>query len=296
MFKKWFVHKNWVILLAASAVLMLVVLAMGLGHIRFLPGRPLPRGESSTIQVSVEKIAAQIADIPFWKQLVFWGLVFIFIIIVASFFSPELRKRIILYFLRFALFVLALFFILTHFRNLFSGLELIGAVAPDTNSAPLPDSAPTIFTPPQISHSLLFLVSLGLVLLMALILFFSGRWYLRRQRLNREAQPLEAMAEVARNSLAGISAGQDWEDAIIRAYARMSDIVSARRGLQRRMGVTPAEFADRLESAGLPADSVHRLTHLFEAARYGARQASREDKAEAVACLTSILKACGVGQ
>jgi Domain of unknown function (DUF4129) len=296
MLKRFFEHENWVILLAALAVLMLVLLAMGLGHIHFQPGRPLARWESITIQVSVEKIAAQIADIPFWKQLVFWGLVFILIVIVASFFSPELRKRIILYFLRFALFVLALFYILTNFRNLFAGLDLIGPVASDANSGPTLDSAPTFFTPPQIPISLLYMVSLGVVLVLAAILFLAGRWYLRRPRQNREPQPLEDLAEIARASLANISSGRDWEHAIIEAYARMSEVVGARRGLRRRMDLTAAEFAGRLETAGLPAQAVQRLTRLFEAARYGAGQPSRDETAEAVVCLTTVLQACGVDE
>jgi len=294
MLKRFFAHKNWVIILSAFAVLMLVVLAMGLGHIHFQPGRPLAHGESTTIQVSVEKIAAQIADIPLWKQLIFWSLVFILIVIVASFFSPELRKRIILYFLRFALFVLALFYLLNNFRNLFAGLDLIGSVASKANSPTGAESAPEVFTPPQVPNSLLYLVSLGVVLVLAAVLFLTGRWWLRRQRLNRISQPLENLAEIARSSLADISSGQDWENAIIKAYARMSEVVSYRHGLQRRMDLTASEFASRLETAGLPAEAVRRLTRLFEAARYGTGQASREETAEAVACLTTVLQACGV--
>jgi hypothetical protein len=294
MLKRFFAHKNWVIFLAAFAVLMLVVLAMGLGNIHFQPGRPLARGESTTIQVSVEKIAAQIADIPLWKQLIFWSLVFILIVIVASFFSPELRKRIILYFLRFALFVLALFYLLNNFRNLFAGLDLVGSVGSNANTPPGAESAPEVFNPPQVPNSLLYLVSLGVVLVLAAILFLTGRWWLRRQRMNRDSQPLENLAEIARSSLADISSGQDWENTIIKAYARMSEVVSYRHGLQRRMDLTASEFASRLETAGLPAEAVRRLTRLFEAARYGTGQANHEETAEAVACLTVVLQACGV--
>ena len=294
MQKRFFAHKNWVIFLSVFAVLMVIILAMGLGQIHFRPGRPLAHGESVIIQVSVEKIAAQIADIPFWKQLIFWGLVFILIAIVASFFSPELRKRIILYFLRFALFVLALFYILNNFPNLFARLNLIGSAASRANTPPGAGSAPVVFTPPHIPNSLLYLVSLGVVLLLAAVLFLTGRWWLRRQRLNRDSQPLENLAEIARSSLADISSGQDWENAIIKAYVRMSEVVSYRHGLQRRMDLTASEFASRLETAGLPAEAVRRLTRLFEAARYGTVQASLEETAEAVACLTTVLQACGV--
>ena len=74
----------------------------------------------------------------------------------------------------------------------------------------------------------------------------------------------------------------------------MGEVVSARRGLQRADATTPREFAERLERAGLPADAVKRLTRLFEAVRYGSRLSDQSDVNEAVACLNSILQACGV--
>jgi hypothetical protein len=71
MVKKFFDQKNWVIILAAMSLLALVVVASGLGDLHFLPGRPLARAESTGLQVSVEKIAAQIESVPVWKQVVF---------------------------------------------------------------------------------------------------------------------------------------------------------------------------------------------------------------------------------
>ncbi len=60
--------------------------------------------------------------------------------------------------------------------------------------------------------------------------------------------------------------------------------------------MTPREFAERLQMTGLPAESVLRLTRLFESVRYGAHQSSQKEINEAVACLNSILSACGVAQ
>ena len=57
--------------------------------------------------------------------------------------------------------------------------------------------------------------------------------------------------------------------------------------------MTAAEFARHLEAAGLPSESVQRLTHLFESARYGANRSSRSDADDAVACLSAIVAACG---
>jgi hypothetical protein len=73
----------------------------------------------------------------------------------------------------------------------------------------------------------------------------------------------------------------------------MSDVVSDRRNLHRAVAMTPHEFALRLEQAGLPGDSVTRLTRLFEGVRYGDRKSGPKDVNEAVSCLKIILHYCG---
>lgn len=60
----------------------------------------------------------------------------------------------------------------------------------------------------------------------------------------------------------------------------------------RSAGMTPTEFAEHLESAGLPRDSVQGLTHVFEKVRYGAQNINPEEIKEARQYLTSILEAC----
>ena len=73
----------------------------------------------------------------------------------------------------------------------------------------------------------------------------------------------------------------------------MSEVVSRTRGLSRQEAMTPTEFAFRLKRAGLPGDSVQRLTHLFESVRYGARKPAKNEINEAVSCLNVILHYCG---
>ena len=283
-------------LLAGLAVLLLIVLAAGLGNIHFQTARPISLGESTTIQLSFEEIAEDIGNIPFSEQVVFWGLVFILVIIVSSLLSPELRKRIILFFLRFALFAVALFYISRKFRTSFPELGLGGVVGAEANALAAGEAAMAVFTPPQVSSALLYVISLGIVLVLAVIVFFISRWWLQRLHLRKGSQPLEGLAEIARSSLADISSGRAWEDVIINCYARMGDVVDTQRGLSRRKDLTASEFAARLEAAGLPGEAVRRLTSLFEAARYGSRHASRAEMIEAIACLTTVLYACGVNE
>jgi hypothetical protein len=104
---------------------------------------------------------------------------------------------------------------------------------------------------------------------------------------------LDDLALIAQSSLDDLAAGYDWDDVIVNCYARMSEAVSRRRGLVRKEAMTPAEFARRLEQAGLPSDPVRRLTRLFESVRYGARKSNQKEINEAVSCLTAILHHCG---
>lgn len=283
-------------LAACLALLMLVFLAAGLGNLHFQPGRPISLGESETIHLSFEGIAEEISNIPIWDQVVFWGLVFLMVIIVSLLLSPELRKRIIVFFLRFVLFAVALFYILKKFSTTFMELDSEETTAVEGIPQAGVESATTVFTPPHVSPIFLYIISLGVILVLAVIAYLVSRWWLQRQRLRKASQPLERLAEVTRSSLADISSGMGWEDAIVKCYLRMSNVVAAQRGLIRRMDLTPSEFAMHLEKAGMPGEAVRQLTNLFEAARYGARQASRKETIEAVACLTTILHACGVNE
>jgi hypothetical protein len=294
MIKRLFDHKIWIILVAVIAVLILTILAAGLENIDFQPSRPISQGESANIQISVAKISEDLAGIPFWKQATFVGMVFILTVIFALMLSPELRKRIILFILRFSILVLVLLLI---FRNSHAFINTQETGAGNTaGGLPLPgeEIEPSIFTPPQLSSTFLFLVSLGVVLLLALAIFLISRWWLRRKRLQKPASPLVELANIARSSLTEITLGRNWEDAIIKCYTRMNEVVGIQRGLHRRKDLTASEFAIRLEEAGLPGVAVQRMTRLFEAARYGVRTTSREEVDEAMSCLTNIMHACGV--
>jgi hypothetical protein len=73
----------------------------------------------------------------------------------------------------------------------------------------------------------------------------------------------------------------------------LNDIVRIRYDVHRQLGMTPSEFIERLEQIGLPSQPVRRLTALFEAVRYGAKQFTQVEVDEAVDCLRSIAQAAG---
>jgi hypothetical protein len=105
--------------------------------------------------------------------------------------------------------------------------------------------------------------------------------------------PLQDIARIAHSSLRDLSNGRESTDVILNCYFRMSDVVADKKRIQRMASMTPAEFALRLESSGLPRDAVQTLTRLFESVRYGSRKAGPKETNEAVACLTAILQYCG---
>ncbi len=236
----------------------------------------------------------QFVSVPLWKQAAFWILVMVLVVLAASLLSPELRKRFVRAILSFALTLFVLSYLLDNNLITLPEVQLApsSAVGADLqNEGDLPQ--PPVFSPPEIPGWVNYLISLGVVLA-----FLGGTWLLLRwwQRLNRPYPPpdtLKDLASIARSSLRDLSSGGDWADAITNCYVRMSEVVSRTRGLYRQEAMTPAEFASRLERAGLPGDPVRRLTRLFEAVRYGARKPAKNEINEAVSCLNAILQYCG---
>jgi len=233
-----------------------------------------------------------LGEIPFWKILTFTGLLLLIFVILLVLMDPEVRKRVLLKIFRFAMTMLALWLILNYAYergNLQQLLNLAGG-AP---GSPPPGGAATVlpeYAPPVINPWLVLAISF----LIALALVFIG-WlvYTRRPRLRTVFSKAE-IAGIARETLKDLQANQDWENAILRCYVRMNQVVTAERGLIRQVWVTPAEFALRLERAGLPGEAVRTLTRLFERVRYGGQTSSPAERELAAVALSAILHDCGV--
>ena len=99
---------------------------------------------------------------------------------------------------------------------------------------------------------------------------------------------LDQLAREATDTVAEVEAGADIRNAVISCYHRMCQVLQEERRMVRQEGMTPREFADRLEGAGLPHTEVINLTKLFEAVRYGAHEFSPEEEAQALNCLRAI--------
>ena len=284
--------QKWVILAASLvAMAMMLLLATGLHDVQFEPGRSLGERETESLATSVETVVREIAEVPFWKNALFWLLVISLIALIASLLSPEMRKWLLRTIITVASTVAMIFYLaregtLSLFNLAGSGGE---AAAPQGDEiAPIEP-----FTPPEIPAWVTYLISIVVILALLFLTQKLLRWWRRFSRPRRHSDSLDELGAIARSSLDDLEAGRDWDDVIVGCYSRMSETVSRKRGLFRTQAMTPAEFARRLERAGLPGDPVRRLTRLFEAVRYGGRSSSQNEINEAVSCLTTILHYCG---
>jgi hypothetical protein len=287
-----FSQKRFILFLSFVALVLLLLLASALRDVDFQAGRALGRTESQTVQYSVEKTIREIVDVPLWKQALFWLLLFLLVLLVSSILSPELRKRIIRMFLVFAFSFWAIFYLLENKLLILPDLTMGGGLVPEGAAAdeilPLP-----AFTPPDLPNWVIYLISLSVIVALLTLTWGLSRWWQRINSLSISPESLDDLAAIAQSSLDDLAAGGDWDDVIVACYARMSEVIGRKRGLNRNAAMTPAEFARRLEQAGLPGLPVQRLTRLFESVRYGAKASSQNEIDEAVSCLTAILYSCG---
>lgn len=294
--QKRFENKRWGLAFAFFALISLVLLTSTLRGLDFRPAQPIGGGPSTEATESpvIAEILVQAVEAPLWNQFVFWGGLFLIVLMLSLLLSPELRKQFILSFLRIAAFTLILFYILKKNPDILAGLLLRPlSISEVTEASQAQELAAPVFQPPQVSSLLSFLIAFGFIVLLIVLFWILSRWWTKQKELMAARAPLTEIAAIARASLKDIEAGRNSDDAIIQCYERMSAVISSKQGLRRANAMTPSEFASRLERSGLPRDAVSRLTHLFESVRYGGRITGPREITEATACLTSILKFCG---
>lgn len=269
-----------------------MLLASSLHDVHFRPGQPFSSGEYLESPDFLPGLSNQIVEIPLWKALLFWVIICVDILLFLYLLPADVRKRLLRQAIRFAITILVLFLAFRYHLIKLPPLSL-DAPARASGTGTSSNSLPVLptYQPPEIAPWVIYLISMGTLVVILMLLWLGYRWWERSRR--RSMTTLSAIAGVARSSMADLMAGREWTDVIIRSYVRMGEVVNTRRGVRRAPATTPREFARRLEDAGLPADAVRRLTGLFESARYGVDRSSQSDVDEALACLGSILRACG---
>jgi hypothetical protein len=217
------------------------------------------------------------------------------LVVATSLLGPELRKKVLRIFLRVAISILLLIYLIKKQPELFTqlfggfvGMNQSPVIAPQAETVP-----PPVFVPPQEISWLSYAVALGVMLLVIFSIWWGNRIWNRIRELSAPQEPLKDIAKIARESLADLRAGRQYENAIVECYDRMSDAIAKKQGLYRSHEMTPSEFATHLTRTGLPRAPIEKLTDLFELVRYGKRPAGQTEINQAIQSLTAILSYCG---
>jgi len=267
-------------------------LAIGLRSMPFHERQIFGQQEAGEASRTSLQLVDAVLSIPLRIQFIIWTLIGLLALLIGLFISPEMRKWLIRLVLRFAATYWLLYIFLTRYREVLAqmviNLSPPGATQPVANDA-LP---PPAFVPPTGSTWLTYVLALGVA---GILMFIAWKSYRIWRELNTpyNIPVVDRLAKIARSSLDDLSAGRDSTDVIMNCYFRMSDVVGEKKQISRKGSMTPAEFAIKLEQAGLPGDAVQQLTRLFESVRYGGYKTNSTMINEAVTCLTTILHYCG---
>jgi hypothetical protein len=288
-----FQDKRWILLISVLALGALTLLAIGLRDVSFNEAQPFGWKEAASAETAPPDPVESLREVSLGSQILVWVSLSLLIVLIGILLSPEGRKRFIRLFIRMAFTYWALYFFFTRYGDsiaeLGQALNPAGKDQTANNAEALP---PPVFEPPQETAWISYLVGLLIILLIVFLAWRFSRFW--REYAGRSgSKSLNEIAKIARSSLRELSSGRQSTDVIMNCYFRMSDVVADKRKLQRTAAMTPAEFAMRLEQAGLPGEAVKKLTRLFESVRYGGHKSGPAEVNEAVACLTTILHYCG---
>jgi hypothetical protein len=282
--------KAVVVVLALAGLVGLGLLVAALREANFEPPGPFPFSFSSG-QAGNSLSSPGRFQLPFLEVLALIASALVLLGLILALLNPKARKRVLLALLRFGLTMAMLWWLM---ENMVirppkdAGLP-VGQAAGE-GGLPGFTQPPPQFAPPQVNSWIIFLVSFVLALGMVALAWF----VVSRRSKTRHTTSFDEVAGIARHALADLQDGHRWDDAIIAAYTQMNEVVTAERGLIRQPGVTPFEFAIRMEQMGLPGEAARALTRLFEQVRYGGQSSTRTERDLAVAALNAILRACGV--
>jgi hypothetical protein len=170
------------------------------------------------------------------------------------------------------------------FRDLL-GLGEGGRDDPTASTLPSPSTLEVPAPPPD--PGVVPLVVAGLALL-AMVVILVAQVRAERRRRRPPPTPAERLVELLDDTLEDLEREPDPRRAVIAAWARMERGLAA-AGLPRHPSEAPFEYAARvLEASAAGPGSVHRLTGLFERAKFSHHAVGEADRDQAVAALRAV--------
>lgn len=125
------------------------------------------------------------------------------------------------------------------------------------------------------------------LVLATLVAWLGWRWAGRSRTAGPTENLAESLSQAAADAAAQLREGAGVAETVLRCWARMVEILSARAGVAAGPPFTPREFAQALANLGFRDPAIRRLTELFEEVRYG-RKADEPRREEALAALTAL--------
>jgi hypothetical protein len=273
------------VLAAAVAVVLLGLVAVGslrgpLGSGRGRPHYPADLVDSLILLLLLAMLAAGVlAAIAFWTDRRMIGR------------RPRRGGNFSL------LLPMAAVVLLWLFRDLFG----LGGGGDDPPITTLPDQSTQDAVAPPADPGVVPLLVAGLALA-AMVGLAVAQLLADRRRRRPPRTPAERLVELLDDTLEDLEREPDPRAAVIAAWARMERGLAA-VGLPRHPAEAPFEYAGRvLESAMAPIDrgtppgfpgplrpaSVHRLTGLFERAKFSRHAVGEDDRHQAIAALRAV--------
>ncbi|HEV8424740.1 MAG TPA: DUF4129 domain-containing protein [Actinomycetes bacterium] len=257
---------------AIAAVLLLALVAVGslrgpLGSGRGRPSYPADLVDSLLLLILLAMVAA--------------GLLAVMVLLPHHRPNSPRRRRNSTFGVLLPLAVILVLWLLRHPLGLDG---LVDRVTP--SSTPTPPSSIEVPTAPP-SPGVVPLVVAGTALL-AMIAIVAAQLLADRRGRHPPRSPAARLVELVDDTLDDLEREPDPRRAVIAAWARMERGLAA-VGFPRRAAEAPFEYAARvLEAAWASPTSVHRLTDLFERAKFSHHTIDRADRDAAIAALRAV--------
>jgi uncharacterized membrane protein YedE/YeeE len=150
---------------------------------------------------------------------------------------------------------------------------------PAATTPELPDPPPDSGVVPLIVAGVALLAMIGIVV---------AQLVADRRRRRPPGTPAERLVELLDDTLEDLEREPDPRRAVIGAWARMEAGLAA-AGVPRHPSEAPFEYAGRvLQTALARRESVHRLTGLFERAKFSHHAIGQADRDQAIAALRAV--------
>src|SRR5574339_666157 len=172
--RAFFENKRLILVLAVLALGALTVLAISLNKVPFREGQHFGLNGVTDFKLAPEEMDRVWVYVPLWKQIVFWGLAGLMIILIGLLLSPEIRKRLLRIFIRVAFTFWAIYFLIKR-----------GIITPNLfgTSAAAPSQGATVpvpaFEPPQVSPTFSYLISFAFALIFLAVIWILYRGWKR---------------------------------------------------------------------------------------------------------------------